>query len=83
MRRAHPLWEMISDGINKTTDKGNAVDIIYRDCPKAFDKIPHEMLLRNPSITGQDAKRSQGAGQKEGPQNRQVMPLSGGRSGKP
>lgn len=37
-------------------DKGKSVDIIYWDCPKAFEKIPHEMLLRKPSITGQDVK---------------------------
>lgn len=66
---------MVSDGINKTMDKGNAVDIIYWDCPKAFDKIPHEMLLKDPGITGQDAKCCRGAGQKEGPQNGQVTPI--------
>lgn len=83
VRRARLLWEMISDGINETMDKGNAVDIIYGDCPKAFDKIPHEMLLRNLGITGRDAKCCRGAGQSEVPQIGQAMPLSGGRSGKP
>lgn len=43
-------------------DKGKSLDIIYWDCPKAFEKIPHETLLRKPSITGEDVKYCWGAG---------------------
>lgn len=45
-------WERISDGNKKTMDKGKSVDIIYRDCPEAFDKTPHETLLGNPASLG-------------------------------
>ena len=29
----------------KWIDEGNSVDIIYFDCQKAFDKVPHRRLL--------------------------------------
>lgn len=32
-----PLWERISDGLNRTMDKGKSVDIMYWDCPKGFE----------------------------------------------
>lgn len=32
-----PLWERISDRLNRTMDKGKSVDIMYWDCPKGFE----------------------------------------------
>jgi hypothetical protein len=33
------------DTVTKATDEGKAVDIIYLDFAKAFDKVPHQRLL--------------------------------------
>ena len=33
------------EGITKKIDEGSAVDVIYMDFSKAFDKVPHGRLL--------------------------------------
>ncbi|CAM4678027.1 unnamed protein product [Lepidochelys kempii] len=37
---------------NKHVDKGDPVDIVYLDFQKAFDKVPHQRLLRKLSCLG-------------------------------
>ena len=32
--------------LSSLVDKGHAVDIVYLDFSKAFDKVPHQRLLR-------------------------------------
>ncbi|CAM5136677.1 unnamed protein product [Natator depressus] len=34
------------EGVNKHVDQGDPVDIVYLDFQKAFDKVPHQRLLR-------------------------------------
>ena len=36
--------------ITKWVDEGSPVDIIYLDFQKAFDKVPHQRLLRTNGI---------------------------------
>ncbi|KAM7181807.1 uncharacterized protein RBU57_000458 [Macrochelys suwanniensis] len=38
--------------VNKHVDKGDPVDIVYLDFQKAFDKVPHQRLLRKLSCHG-------------------------------
>ena len=33
-------------------DEGKAVDIVYRDLKKAFDKVPHRRLLTKVRVCG-------------------------------
>uniref|UniRef100_A0A452IGB1 Reverse transcriptase domain-containing protein n=1 Tax=Gopherus agassizii TaxID=38772 RepID=A0A452IGB1_9SAUR len=40
------------EGVNKHVDKGDPVDIVYLDFQKAFDKVPHQRLLRKLSCHG-------------------------------
>jgi ribonucleases P/MRP protein subunit RPP40 len=43
------------DKITRWVDEGNAVDAVYLDFAKAFDKVPHQRLLRklrNHGVTG-------------------------------
>ena len=40
------LLEYMED-ITQALDDGNGVDIIYLDFQTAFDKVPHERLLKN------------------------------------
>ncbi|CAM5165119.1 unnamed protein product [Natator depressus] len=40
------------EGVNKHEDKGDPVDIVYLDFQKAFDKVPHQRLLRKLSCHG-------------------------------
>ena len=37
--------------ITKWVDDGSLVDVIYLDFPKAFDKVPHQRLIRKCKIT--------------------------------
>ncbi|CAM4540291.1 unnamed protein product [Caretta caretta] len=39
-------------GVNKHVDKEDPVDIVYLDFQKAFDKVPHQRLLRKLSCHG-------------------------------
>ena len=39
-------------GVNKHVDEGDPVDIVYLDFQKAFDKVPHQRLLRKVSCHG-------------------------------
>ncbi|CAM5074984.1 unnamed protein product [Natator depressus] len=40
------------EGVNKHVDKGDPVDTVYLDFQKAFDKVPHQRLLRKLSGHG-------------------------------
>ncbi|CAM5124147.1 unnamed protein product [Natator depressus] len=40
------------EGVNKHVDKGDPVDIVYLGFQKAFDKVPHQRLLRKLSCHG-------------------------------
>ena len=42
----------ILDGIFESVASGNEVDVIYLDFTKAFDKVPHHLLLRKLEILG-------------------------------
>ena len=33
-------------GVTSMLDNGNAVDILYLDFAKAFDKVPHQRLIK-------------------------------------
>ena len=40
------------DGVLDGLDRGESVDVIFRDFAKAFDKVPHERLLRKMEAYG-------------------------------
>jgi ribonuclease P/MRP protein subunit RPP40 len=40
------------DSLTEARDRGKAVDIIYLDFSKAFDKVPHQRLLRKLEAKG-------------------------------
>lgn len=40
------------DSIIKMLDEGSAVDVIYLDLQKAFDKVPHDKLMKKVRATG-------------------------------
>ena len=42
------------DRVTSLVDAGNAVDIVYLDFSKAFDKVPHGILVRKLVKTGLD-----------------------------
>jgi retron-type reverse transcriptase len=44
------------DTVTKATDEGKAVDIIYLDFAKAFDKVPHQRLLTKLRAKGVDTQ---------------------------
>ncbi len=47
---------LFMDTVTKATDEGKAVDIIYLDFAKAFDKVPHQRLLTKLRAKGVDAQ---------------------------
>uniref|UniRef100_A0A8C3FHN3 Reverse transcriptase domain-containing protein n=1 Tax=Chrysemys picta bellii TaxID=8478 RepID=A0A8C3FHN3_CHRPI len=44
------------EGVNKHVDKGDPVDVVYLDFQKAFDKVPHQRLLRKLNSHGRRGK---------------------------
>jgi len=42
------------DQVTHLVDKGKAVDVVYLDCRKAFDTVPHSILLENLAARGLD-----------------------------
>ena len=47
------------EGVTKKVDEGSAVDVVYMDFSKAFDKVPHGRLLhkvKSHGIQGEVAK---------------------------
>lgn len=38
--------------VTKEVDKGKAVDVVYMDFSKAFDKVPHGRLLQKVQVHG-------------------------------
>ncbi|CAM4370492.1 unnamed protein product [Caretta caretta] len=49
--KPEPSFEYF-EGVNKHVVKGDPVDIVYLDFQKAFDKVPHQRLLRKLSCHG-------------------------------
>jgi len=47
------------DFVSKAVDNGNAVDIIYLDFAKAFDKVPRQRLIKKAESEGSGGKSSQ------------------------
>ena len=41
-----------SEGVTKKVDEGSAVDVVYMDFSKAFDKVPHGSLLHKVKSQG-------------------------------
>ncbi len=42
--------------LTRAADEGDAVDVIFLDFVKAFDKVPHKSLLRQLKAHGVDGK---------------------------
>ena len=45
-----------NDYVSKLVDEGSAIDIIYLDFQKAFDKVPHQRLARKLETYGIEGK---------------------------
>jgi len=52
------LTNLISfyDQVTRLVDEGKAVDVIYLDFSKAFDNIPHSILLEKLAVHGLDGR---------------------------
>jgi len=50
------LTDLISfyDQVTRLVDEGKAVDVIYLDFSKAFDTVPHSILLEKMAAHGLD-----------------------------
>ena len=44
------------EGVTKKIDECSAVDVVYMDFSKAFDKVPHGRLLHKVNLTGSRAR---------------------------
>ncbi len=45
------LLEFLED-VTKYVDEGNPVDVLYLDFAKAFDKVPHQRLVKKIAAHG-------------------------------
>ena len=43
---ASQIWLSFFEEVTKTIDEGRAVDVVYMNFSKAFDKVPHGRLVQ-------------------------------------
>ena len=47
-------WISFFDKVTSQIDRGNAIDVVYLDFSKAFDKVPHDILISKLTECGLD-----------------------------